>query len=196
MPSLLIHVAIANEYLKKNIVADKDEFYKGVYAPDILGLQGKQEKELSHFSEPHADGELWEELAKKVNVLQYLQARKIDNDYERGYFLHLITDYYFFANFIKGMPFKKHQDFVKIYPDYECVVDEIKEVYGAQITNTPWDNMRRDGEPVLFTRKKLHHFIAICANINLDKIADAVLNYPDEWKEKLQKIYQKIEINC
>ena len=88
MPGYVIHLAIAKEYIKKHKIEDRIEFLKGSIAPD-----GNQNKVESHYS-IHG-------TSSGSNLYLYLQKNKLDNDYNKGYFLHLLADFLFYNKYFR-----------------------------------------------------------------------------------------------
>lgn len=194
MASLLMHMAVGEVYLKYYQVADKESFMRGVQEPDLIGRQGYREKGLSHFSEILDQSlETSIEIAKrtKVNLYNYLHAREINSDFELGYFLHLVTDYYFFNYVIDASDF--HNDvteYKRIYADYGKLAKAIKDKYSVDNSNNPWDNCYLDGEPEILTLEGACDFIEQCGKIDLYELREAVLaSTPDNWRENIEKFY-------
>lgn len=95
VPGFNIHIAIGNEYLKKNNIKNRGEFFKGIVFPDLY-----YDKSSSHFSGPIDKDNLINSLKNKVNLKKFLLKNNIDTDYDKGVFLHLITDFLFYNSFI------------------------------------------------------------------------------------------------
>ena len=89
MPSLTIHIAIAKEYYKKNKlkIDNYDDFISGTIAPDIIN----KNKNISHYG-------IWNKHNAYIDFEKFLNDEKVDllTSYWKGYFLHLIVDYYFY----------------------------------------------------------------------------------------------------
>ena len=94
MPGLNIHIAVANEYLKKNNIKDRKKFLKGNIYPDLC-----LDKNKSHFSGYIYKNDLVKSLKNKVNIKKFIIENGINNDFDKGILLHLITDYYFYNEF-------------------------------------------------------------------------------------------------
>ncbi len=198
MASFVIHLAIGEAYLKNYKVKNRADFIKGVKAPDILGLQGFVQKGLAHFSDMEERGydvTLAQSLRAKVNLYRYLHSRQIDSDYELGYFLHLVTDYYFFNYFINADEFHNdHHEFKNLYEDYSKVADRVVLKYGVDNTNNPWSNISTPGEPKLFTLDEIFEFIDKCGKLNLMNIREVVLeSTPSTWRENIEPFYIKAD---
>lgn len=104
MASFDIHLAIGKSYILKNRnIINEEEFYKGIIAPDLV-----INKEKSHYSGKQNKEDLLDYLANKVQLFLYLKNNNINTDYDKGIFLHLITDYLFFNDFFFIRLFKKY----------------------------------------------------------------------------------------
>lgn len=128
MPSLDIHIVIAREYLKKyNDIKDEYDFIKGNIAPDLL-----DDRIASHYTKSDYSKDLISILNNKIGLDEYLQNKNIDNDYEGGYFLHLVTDYIFFNNFFDIDYIKKNDYSIfkkDLYYSYNIIHNYLKENY-------------------------------------------------------------------
>ncbi len=111
MPSLDIHIAIARKYLQMySDVKDVTSFIKGTLAPDLA-----VNRSASHYAITiQGPVTTLKILNNKVDLKAYLQDKSVANDYEKGYFLHLLTDYLFFTTFFS-------QDLLQnmAYPDFK-----------------------------------------------------------------------------
>ena len=99
MPGYVVHIVIAQEYLKKHCDKEqKEEFINGVIAPDLEEVKSK-----THYGKSPA----------YTNLLEFLKSNEIESSFKRGYFLHLVTDYLFYNYYLTD--FSKPQ----IYDDYD-----------------------------------------------------------------------------
>ena len=99
MPGFIIHIAVGKEYIKKheNEIKDVDEFIKGIVAPDLISILNKEiNKSITHYGKLHNKDYI-------KNLDTFLQNDKVDinNDYWKGYFIHLITIYCFYVESFK-----------------------------------------------------------------------------------------------
>jgi len=119
MAGYIIHLAVAEEYLRKhkNDIENYGEFITGVVAPDDV-----KDKSLTHYGEK----------SSKVNLEKFIEENDIKADYQKGYFLHLITDYLFYNKYLEC--FSKD-----IYNDYDitnkCLIEEYKLKIPEKIEN-------------------------------------------------------------
>lgn len=98
MASLNIHLAIGKRYLEKNnSIKNEEEFYRGIIEPDI-----EIDKNKSHYTSCLDKTNLKYYLSKRTDLYKFLYENEIDNDYNLGIFIHLVTDYLFFNIFFEN----------------------------------------------------------------------------------------------
>ena len=87
MPGYVIHLAIAEMYLKKHKDKKEDynEFIEGVIYPDSTKIKSE-----THYGDKSSESNLYE----------FLKEHELKNSFEKGYFLHLLTDYLFYNRYI------------------------------------------------------------------------------------------------
>ena len=81
MAGYVVHLAVAEEYLKSHPEEQYEEFIQGVIFPDSV-----TPKSITHYGKSSA----------YTNLGEFLKENDINNSYKRGYFLHLLTDYLFY----------------------------------------------------------------------------------------------------
>ena len=195
MASYSMHLAIAKMYLKDHKEENVDEFIKGTLEPDMVP---SNEKGRTHYG-LHA---AWSNPAK------YLQenGRSIENSRKRGYFLHLVTDYLFYHKLIDIDKILNKDDLEYIANrqnndtsskqnldewrknqrnDFSVLEGEIVDRYEIQdyIDKLP-ENVKKvmtrvEGELKVFERESLFKFLEDIAQIDLDKLADILLQNPE-----------------
>lgn len=97
MASFNIHLAVAKLYAERNGVKDLAAFYKASIDPDLT-----DEKDITHYGftpDIAIERDIWQRVVDKVDLAKYLKTNNIDNDYNLGYFLHLIVDLKWFHEF-------------------------------------------------------------------------------------------------
>lgn len=109
MPGFVIHLAIAKKQLEKGIIKHEVEFIRGTIAPDILKEKGIE----SHYSKTSGTS----------NVKKFVETNDMNTDYNKGYFLHLITDVMFYKYIVKNWSASS------IYNDYDILNKRIIEKY-------------------------------------------------------------------
>lgn len=91
MACATIHLAIAKKYLEKHKNFNYRDVISGTLYPDDAINQ-----EESHYTDLTRGDDVISHVNGKVNLYAFLQDHKSLNDYELGWFLHLVTDYLFF----------------------------------------------------------------------------------------------------
>lgn len=110
MASAIMHICVAkkvNEYLNM----DEKMLYLDTIAPDISKQIGES-KNKSHF--------LKDEDIPDVNMFYNKYKDYLNNPFEMGYYIHLLTDYYWFKEFIpkriKNIKLKMNNEELKLKP--------------------------------------------------------------------------------
>ncbi len=157
MPGFAIHIAIANEYLRKHerVCSSKEEFINGVIAPDLT-----DDKSITHYSSSNS---------ANTNLLSFLEKNEIDTDYMQGYFLHLITDDLFynkyFTNYSKDL-----------YNDYDILNKEIIEKYNVELPTEVEEYVKyKEGNLKVLERKKLEKMINEISEKSLEEYKKDIL---------------------
>lgn len=167
MAGYVIHLAIAEEYLRKHkdIKEDYEEFIKGVIYPDSV-----TDKSLTHYGIK----------SSKVILKDFLQDNEINNSYMRGYFLHLITDYLFYNKYL--------EKFTKdIYNDYDILNKRLIEKYNVVLPENIQNNVfYEDGETKILTMELAIKIIDEISDLNLNAVEKEIRKNPND--EKWSKI--------
>lgn len=193
MPSMVIHLAVGNEYAKKFKIDDFKEFRNGILTPDILGMKSKADKIKAHYSDLPLEGaSKYQSCYDKVNLLNYLKANQVQTDYDKGYFLHLITDYYFFGYQILQKPNFEQMLLEELYPDYEKIAAEIKQKYNVDDSDTPWFELYQTGKPTILNMKDVYDLIYVCSQVDLKTIEKQVRENQNNWREVLIKQFNSV----
>lgn len=96
MPSIHIHLAIAERYVKKHEINNKNELLEGSIAPDFV-----RPKSISHYSVIRKEKvSVMQELNDSANLRNYLKENEIKSDFDRGYALHILADELFLKSFL------------------------------------------------------------------------------------------------
>ena len=93
MASAIIHLCIAKE-LNKHLHMNERLLFLGSIAPDISKHLGES-KEISHFLNPANDDDI-PQIDKFLEKYRY----ELNRPFEMGYFIHLLTDKYWFRDYI------------------------------------------------------------------------------------------------
>lgn len=163
MAGYVIHLAVAEEYLKKTkIKEDYNEFINGVIFPDSV-----TDKKETHYGEK----------SNKVQLDKFLEDRKLDNSFNRGYFLHLVTDYIFYNKIFDT--YSKD-----IYHDYDVLNSYLIEKYNVKLPKDIENQVHYiEGKLIILDKEKVEECIKISASMEIDDIEKEIKNpeYFDKW---------------
>lgn len=164
MAGYVIHLAVAEAYKDKHIndIKNYEDFIKGVIFPDSVS-----DKSLTHYGEK----------SSKVNLKEFLRENEIDNDYNKGYFLHLVTDYIFYNKFLDC--FSKD-----IYNDYDILNEILQKKFNVTIPESVKDKVfYKKGETKILEEEKVVKFIEEVSDYKLSEIREKVLKNDKYWLE-------------
>ena len=87
MAGYVIHLAVGEEYLRihPGDINDYNKFIEGIIYPDSV-----TDKSLTHYGPK----------SSQVNLKKFFNDRDIEDDFNKGYFIHLVTDYLFYNKFL------------------------------------------------------------------------------------------------
>ena len=172
MAGYVIHLAVAQEYLKKHsdIKEDYEQFIEGVIYPDSVS-----DKSLTHYGSK----------SSKVILKDFLKENRIEDSYKRGYFLHLVTDYLFYNKYL--------DIFTKdIYNDYDILNKFLIEKYNVKNPNKVQNQIfYKEGDTKLLTKELSEKVIDEISNLDLNIIEKEIRENPDD--EKWLKLNEKIK---
>jgi len=189
--SIYTHLAIAKLYLEKNEVKDTHAFCDGSVMPDVTS-----EKENSHYGNRGETKDLIKRHKEKIGLAEFLQANPDDTDFNRGRFLHLLTDYKYYNelmpnDYLKTIDFptwtrdlfytiKYHEKYLiekyNLSFDMTSMKDKLTNILAG------WE--KRDLEKygpngpqgvLLHTREELENFIQELGNANLKNLTGRYL---------------------
>lgn len=105
----VIHLAIGEEYIRKykDDIKDKKEFLRG-----IVALDQTNDNRKAHYGE---------KIIQSLKNFLIKNKEKLDTDYTKGYFLHLLT-YYIFC-----------EKYLHYYGDYDKTNKRIIEKYDVKV---------------------------------------------------------------
>ena len=178
MASFNIHLAIGKKYMEKNpIIKNEKEFYKGVIDPDLT-----TNKKVTHYSGNVDGDDLIRRLTEKVLLNLYLKEHDIETDYDRGVFLHLVTDYLFYNFFFdrEYLLSVTHPEFVQdLYHSYDIVNEHVKEKYDIDYSEfglevKPLQGLDENDKGIIDI-DKLDNFIEYVSSIDLDDYRNKII---------------------
>ena len=161
MPGFVVHIAIAQEYLKKHKKVFSQDFILGVIEPDF-----STDKSKSHYGKSPA----------YTNLGTFLKSNKIESDFDQGYFLHLVTDYLFYNHYVEN--FKKPQ----IYDDYDFTNEFLIKKYNVILPEQVKDKVFfKTGTPEILTLPFACQFIDEVSELSLEEIEKEVCGNNSKW---------------
>lgn len=172
MAGYVIHLAVAEEYLRKHryIKENYKEFIEGVIYPDSV-----PDKSLTHYGSK----------SSKVILKDFLKENKLEDSYKRGYFIHLVTDYLFYNKYL--------DIFTKdIYNDYDILNKFLIEKYNVKIPSKVQDKVfSKEGKTKILTKKLAEKVIDEISALDLKQIEKEIKENPND--EKWLKFNEKIK---
>lgn len=177
MPGFSIHIAVAKQYKNKypNEIKDEKEFIKGTIAPDLNEEMDEisKDKSKTHYG-------VWGNYKVEVNIDRFLEDEKvkIQDDYWKGYFLHLLTDYYFYNVDFKEELEQIIQNQDKFYYDYDCINQFIIPEYKIEIIQ----NIKKymdfiEGSPKYLKKDKIIEFIEKISSLDINEQTKIIQKY-------------------
>lgn len=163
MPSYVIHLATGNEYIKKysEDIHNKEEFLKGVIEPDQL-----PDKRKAHYG---AKREI-----ESLMIFLKDNKEKLNDDFTKGYFLHLYADYLMYLKYFPDVP---------LYADYDKTNQYITEKYHVKLPeNLSRYGNYKTGEPQYLTYEFLDNFINEVTSKAISEIIEKLKGEYDEHK--------------
>ena len=161
MPGYIVHIATAKEYLRKKNKKIEENFIQGAIAPDLT-----DDKSKTHYGKSPA----------YTNLKKFLDNNKIDTDFNKGFFLHLVTDYLFYNYYLERL--EKPQ----IYNDYDYTNKTIIEKYNLTIPKNVKDKVFfKEGIPKILTLELAYKVIEKISSMDLEKIKQEVLDNNPKW---------------
>lgn len=155
MPGFVIHLAVANEYIRKhpNEIKQEDSFLKGVIAPDFT-----DDKSKTHYAKDSIN----------TNLRLYLESNTINSDYDKGFFLHLITDCVFYQKYFKNLT-------TSLYDDYDMLNKTIIEKYNVKVLKEIEEYAKyKQGEPQILKKDIIYKFIEEVSSFDIKDIRNKV----------------------
>ena len=161
MPGFVVHIAIAQEYLKKQNKEFSEDFILGSISPDFT-----DNKSQTHYGKSPA----------YTNLDSFLKSNEINSDFQQGYFLHLVTDYLFYNYYVEN--FAKPQ----IYYDYDFTNEFLIQKYNVILPEQVKDKVFfKQGEPQILTLPFACKFIDEVSSLSLEEIKKQVEQNNPKW---------------
>lgn len=179
MAGYVIHLAVAEEYLRnhKDKKEEYNEFIEGVIYPDSV-----KDKSETHYGK----------LSALSNLYEFLKDKKLNNSFNRGYFLHLLTDYLFYNHYISYTS-------KDIYNDYDILNKSLIEKYKVKIPEKIKDKaFFKEGTLKILSLEVVEKVIEDISKLDIDTISEEVKRKPEKWTEmrELNRIIFPDYNNC
>ena len=184
MASYSIHLAIANEYLKKHLNENKNSFIKGT-----IDVDDNPNKIKTHYTKTTNTDNLRYFLDNSIILSEYIKEHHLTTSYDKGYFLHLVTDYYFYTkfldtNWIEKIDFKTYKEV--IYHDYQATNNYINQKYKVTYPKRIQKyNISIKEKPIILTYHAIDNFIKEMAAHNLETIYKKIQKNKEELHERV-----------
>ena len=161
MAGYAIHIAIAQEYLRKHNINYSKEFIEGTCAPDLTN-----DKKVTHYGK----SPVYTSLSK------YLENNNVETLYDQGYFLHLLTDYLFYNYYLDKV------DKETLHNDYDCTNKSIIEKYNVNIIDIVKDKVfYKDENPKILTLELAYKTIDEISDYNIEDVIKEVRDNYSKW---------------
>lgn len=163
MPGYVIHIATAQEYLKKHEKEYSIDFIRGTIKPDLT-----DDKSKTHYGKSPA----------YTSLNAFANNNKIDTDFNKGFFLHLVTDYLFYNKYLEKL--EKPQ----LYYDYDFTNKHLKEKYNVELLEEIKDKVFFEtGKPQILTFELACKVIDEISAMDLDEIYNEAKRNDNKWNK-------------
>lgn len=162
MAGYVIHLSVAEEYLKKHPNANEEynEFIKGVIFPDSV-----KDKSETHYGTQ----------SSKSNLNEFLKEHSLNTSFERGYFLHLLTDYLFYNKYLDCIS-------TEIYNDYDILNDVLTQKYNVILPEEVKNSVfSKQGELKILSLELVENLIKEISELDIDIVAEEIIKKPRKW---------------
>lgn len=197
MPSFNIHLAVAIKYCEKNDIENKEEFYRASIDPDLV-----KDKSISHYTGMRDKNHLRQYVFEKVRLNDFLKEQKVESDYEKGIFLHLVTDFIFYQEFLSDEYLSKvdydemMQDLYYSYRVTNPYLEERYNIHSLNLDEVMNNNIKQTLNRLqvdnsngynLLPKEKMEEFIEKVSGLDIDKYAEKIKKenknvFPDDYK--------------
>lgn len=185
MASFNIHLAIGQRYIEKNGFLDEKEFLRGIIEVDLT-----DNKKKTHYTGFNNQNNLLLWAKERVLLNKYLEKENINTDYQKGVFIHLITDYLFFNKFFNDNYYKNisYREFCKnLYYSYDNIdeylerkykIDYMEFIEEIKLNKAKYRNINKVYNKIgksIISIKEIDSFIEYVSDINLEKYKDKII---------------------
>ncbi len=176
MPGFTIHIAIAKEYAKKHKqeIKNINEFIEGTIAPDYIPIENKNiNKNITHYG---FWGD-WTRDDQKIYLNKFIEDPKVDlnQDYWKGYFLHILTDDYFDRIYFRKEAKQAKENQETFHEDYDCLNKELIKKYHIETMEKIEKFMKQiEKKPKYLNLEKIEQFIEEMSNLDLQQQVELI----------------------
>lgn len=161
MAGYIIHIAIAQEYLKKHNRDYDIDFIRGSVIPDFTC-----DKSQTHYGKSPA----------YTNLKGFLNKNEVTNSKKEGEFLHLVTDYLFYNYYLKL--FNKED----LHHDYDILNKNIIDKYDVSIIEEIKDKVYfADGNVKVLNLAYAYKIIDEISNLDIYNVIHEVKENNKKW---------------
>lgn len=187
MAGFNIHLAIGKSYIDNYHINDINSFYNGIVAPDL-----SSNKVISHYTSCTDKSNLEYYLSKRVELYDYLINNTINSDYDKGVFIHLLTDYLFY-NYLFNKKYIRNIDINifnnDLYHSYDNTDKYLEIKYNLKELNIYAElnnyknsakkkkNTKYENGKDILPLDKLEKFIYDTSHIDIEKYKNKILEY-------------------
>lgn len=179
MACATIHLAIAKKYLESHKELNYEKVIAGTLYPDA-----EKNNDKSHYTNMNRNDDNISHVRNKVNLYSFLKEHENLDNFELGWFLHLITDYLFFKECFteEYLLNNSYEDFCKdLYFAYEHLNLYLSEKYNIiEKDYKDYPSEYYPGKPYedcILPKKMIDNFINRVSTIDLDKYIKKIKKY-------------------
>lgn len=170
MACLTIHYVIAQTYAQKHNIQNLADFITYNFIPDF------EDKEAKHFTSPFDKKSYLDFRTNKVNLFAFTQNFTLDNDQNKGHFLHILVDHLFYHDYCYEL-YKRYDDFTDTYVylsrEYNKLNKPMFDTFDIDLKLVPekyhkYFALSKD-LPNHFNIKDIVKFVDFCSTLDLDE---------------------------
>ncbi len=184
MACATIHLSIAKKYLENHKDLNYEKVIAGTLYPDAA-----KDNDKSHYTDTNRGNDNISHVRSKVNLYVFLKEHKVLNDFELGWFIHLVTDYLFFEEcFSKEYLLNNsYEDFCKnLYFAYDHLNLYLSKKYNIMETDyNEYPSEYYPGKPYkdcILSKEKIDAFIIEVSSIDFNKYIKKIKKYKNNVK--------------
>lgn len=176
MACATIHLAIAKKYLERHNDLDYKKVIAGTLYPDAA-----EDNDKSHYTDANRGNDNVSHVRGKVNLYNFLNEHETLDDFELGWFIHLVTDYLFFEECFttEYLQENSYEDFCKdLYFAYSCLNTYLSDKYA--ITEEDYKSYPSEFYPgteyqeCILPAKMIESFINRVSIIDIEKYIEKI----------------------